>query len=234
MHYVIEMSFLGCIESSADVDAPQLLAHLLPRWVAVEERFGPPSVATCLELEAGLLPRAVKRRRAEFAAGRQCAHAACRRLGRTTNFIGIHADRSPEWPGGIAGSITHCEGFVAAAAVLAAESTWLGIDAEPAAPLPEGVASRIAFGAERAWIDQGAGPVRDRVLFCIKEAVFKAWWPVRRIWLDFEDVAVTVSSNADSFTAQVAQVPGEVLRLHGRCMVAHGLAAAVVCVAAGS
>jgi 4'-phosphopantetheinyl transferase EntD len=32
----------------------------------------------------------------------------------------------------------------------------------------------------------------DRILFCAKEAVYKAWFPLTRRWLDFADVSTTV------------------------------------------
>ena len=32
----------------------------------------------------------------------------------------------------------------------------------------------------------------DRILFCAKEVVLKAWFPLTRRWLDFADVSTTV------------------------------------------
>ena len=47
---------------------------------------------------------------------------------------------APRWPDGLAGSMTHTDGYCAAALVRATDLASLGIDAEPHRPLPEGVA----------------------------------------------------------------------------------------------
>ena len=36
-----------------------------------------------------------------------------------------------------------------------------------------------------------AGLHWDRILFCAKEATYKAWFPVTRRWLGFEDAHIT-------------------------------------------
>ena len=95
------------------------------------------------------------------------------------------------------GSITHCTGYTAAAVAWQARVWTLGIDAEPNEPLPEGVLGPTASAAEIAHLDSLA--VADprvqwgRLLFCAKEALYKAWYPVQGRWLGFEDVDVQLS-----------------------------------------
>jgi 4'-phosphopantetheinyl transferase EntD len=36
------------------------------------------------------------------------------------------------------------------------------------------------------------GPAWDRLVFCLKEVVFKVWYPLAGSWLDFDDAAVVV------------------------------------------
>ena len=77
------------------------------------------------------MAHAVPKRRAEFLAGRYCALNALTRLGVfPTDAMPVNADRSPQWPEGIVGSITHSGRY--AAAVVAHASTYggMGIDAE--------------------------------------------------------------------------------------------------------
>jgi 4'-phosphopantetheinyl transferase EntD len=33
----------------------------------------------------------------------------------------------------------------------------------------------------------------DRVLFCAKETVYKAWFPLTRSWLGFQDAVITIN-----------------------------------------
>jgi 4'-phosphopantetheinyl transferase EntD len=50
----------------------------------------------------------------------------------------------------------------------------------------------------------------DRVLFSAKEAVYKAWFPVARRWLDFLDVDLSLDLNEQTFNARLL-VPGPVV-----------------------
>jgi 4'-phosphopantetheinyl transferase EntD len=90
---------------------------------------------------------AVPARRREFRTGRACARRCLERLGRPPGPIGCGPRGEPLWPTGVVGSITHCAGLRACAVAPAAAVRALGIDAEPNAPLPDGVAEVIATAA---------------------------------------------------------------------------------------
>jgi 4'-phosphopantetheinyl transferase EntD len=106
----------------------------------------------------------------------------------------------------------------------------LGIDAEPHAPLPEGVLDAVARPEERPQLRHAAeaGVNGDRLLFCAKEAVYKAWYPLGRQILDFVDLAVALS--ADGTFAARLKVRGPVPSLSGRWAVAGDLLLAAVVV----
>lgn len=211
-----------------EVGSRSLLRRMFDPRVAVVEHFGPPLTHEAPELAAGLLRDAVASRRDEFATGRYCAREACKRLGRPCDLIGMLPGRAPAWPKGVTGSITHCRGYSAAAVCLSRHAEFLGIDAEPFEPLPPQVSDQIAFGTEKDWLDgAGASAERGRLLFCIKEAVFKAWWPVYRSWLDFSDVRVEVVAGSSSFRAAVSR-EGHSACLQGRFVIDHGLIATAV------
>jgi len=76
----------------------------------------------------------------------------------------------------------------------------------------------------------------DRLLFSAKESVYKAWYPLTRRWLGFEDARLTVDP-AGTFQAELlvdgARADGRpALRLlDGRFLVARGLVLTAVCVA---
>jgi 4'-phosphopantetheinyl transferase EntD len=208
--------------------ARRLLPRILDLRVAVVEHFGPPLTHGAPELDAGLLGEAVASRRYEFATGRYCAREACKQLGRPCDLIGVLPGRAPDWPKGLIGSITHCRGYIAAVACLSQHADFLGIDAEPLEPLPPELTDQVAFGREKDWLESADGSAeRGRLLFSIKESVFKAWWPVYGSWLDFADVTVEITAEHSSFQAFVCG-SARTTRLQGRFVVDHGLIATAV------
>ena len=87
-------------------------------------------------------------------------------------------DGAPQWPAGVVGSMTHCAGYRAAAVTRSRALAGVGIDAEPHAPLPGAVHDVILREEERSHLLTLAEARRelhwDRILFCAKEAVYKA------------------------------------------------------------
>ena len=145
--------------------------------------------------ERAAVMRAVEKRRREFATGRACAHAALAQLGLPTTPLTSTARGEPQWPAGAVGSITHTDGYCACAVARATDLLTLGIDAEPHAPLPPGVPIQsISCADELSGLERlgrGAPGVRvDRLLFSAKESVFKAWYPLTKRELDFDDAMV--------------------------------------------
>jgi enterobactin synthetase component D len=77
------------------------------------------------------LERAVRKRKAEFIAGRYCARQALWHLDGTLHAsIGIGADREPLWPEGWVGSITHAHGYASALVARRSNVRGVGIDSE--------------------------------------------------------------------------------------------------------
>jgi 4'-phosphopantetheinyl transferase EntD len=215
---------------------PPLIGALLGGPIeAVELREGEPA-DPLLPAEAALLDEVVESRRRHFAAGRHCAHRALERLGVPDAQILVGPDRAPLWPEGIVGSITHCETYAAAAVARRDDVAALGIDAEPHAPLPEGVPRLVVGEAERDWLESAGGSTCwDRVLFSAKESVFKAWSPLTDSWLGFKDAEVSLSPRDGTFRARLL-VPGPevaggpLTRLDGRFAVHDGLVLTAVAV----
>jgi 4'-phosphopantetheinyl transferase EntD len=109
------------------------------------------------------------------------------------------------------GSLTHCAGYRAAVVARQQDLVSLGIDAEPHAPLPPGVLDTVALPAEAARLAglsaDDPGTCWDRLLFCAKESVYKAWFPLAQRWLGFGEADIVVDSRGGSFTATLL-VPG--------------------------
>lgn len=220
-----------------------MLEEILPGSAAVTEVRGDIADAALFPEEQEVIGRAVEKRRREFRTGRACARAALVELGIEPQAIPSGERGAPQWPAGIVGSITHCEGYRAAALAPAVDLLTVGIDAEVDAALPDGVLGDIALPEERRGLEVLAGEEPglswDRLLFSIKESVYKAWFPLAERWLGFEDACVTIDRERGSFVASLL-VPGpelegdELSGFSGRWLARDGLLLAAIAVPVGA
>lgn len=208
-----------------------MLERILPASVTV--------VATQEDRDASLYPEeeaavehAVEKRRREFTTARACAHEALALLGHPHQPIPAGPKGEPLWPAGIVGSITHCDGYRACAVARAGDLVTVGVDVEPNQPLPDGLLGDIALPKERELLRdlslRAPGTHWDRLLFSIKESIYKAWFPLAERWLGFEDAMVSIDLQRGSFSAYLL-VPGPLLDglelrgFNGRWLAANGL-----------
>ncbi|RKR92388.1 4'-phosphopantetheinyl transferase EntD [Micromonospora pisi] len=214
-----------------------MIERLLPSSVSAVEAFDDQLPALLFPEEEALVTNAVEKRRREFATARRCAREAMAGLGLAPVALLPGPNREPRWPDGVVGSITHCDGYRAAAVARNTELLTLGVDAEPNQPLPSGVRESIALSRELVQLAEltTAEPSVhwDRLLFCAKEAVYKAWFPLARRWLDFHEARVEIEPYAGTFTATLL-VPGPVVDgtpisgFTGRWLADRGLLLAVI------
>lgn len=211
------------------------MENLLPASVVVIAVRGDDPSAYLLPEEAALFDRAVDSRIREFATARACARRALRKLGFPTAPILRGPHREPLWPSGVVGSITHCEGYRAAAVALQRDMLTVGIDAEVHDALPSGVLEQVAVEQERAWLAQAPREIHwDRLLFSAKESVYKAWFPLTGRWLGFEDAYVTFAADG-TFHAQLLISPPivcgrELTAFTGRFQIQDGLVLTAIAV----
>jgi 4'-phosphopantetheinyl transferase EntD len=191
-----------------------VIEEIVPKSAASAESFGGSLGTGLFPEEATLVARATEKRRREFTAGRECAREALSALGLAAAPILRGYRGAPQWPDGVVGSITHCTGYCAAAVARTEDLVTIGLDAEPNAPLPGGVLELISLPAERARLREltAAAPATgwDRLLFCAKEAVYKAWFPLTGQWLGFADADITIDPAESAFSARL-RVPGPVV-----------------------
>jgi 4'-phosphopantetheinyl transferase EntD len=220
-----------------------VIADILPAEVIAVEAFDDPPGVVLFPEEEAVLARAVPKRRREFTTARGCARAALAGLGLPPAPLVPGPRGAPQWPAGVVGSITHCDGYRAAAVARQQDVVTLGLDAEPAGPLPDKVIGIAASPDEQAWVRE-LGLARpdvcwDRLLFCIKESVYKAWYPLAQRWLDFKEAAVTVDPDAGTFAAALL-IPGpmvgdrELSGFTGRWMISGGLVLTAIALPASS
>jgi 4'-phosphopantetheinyl transferase EntD len=191
--------------------------------VAVDVSGADTGLDPLLPAEDAALGRVGPARRRDFTAGRHCARRALAALGFPPAPLLPGPDREPRWPDGVAGSIAHCPGYAVAVAGHRRSLRTVGVDAEPHAPLPTGVLAKVTSPAEREHL-AALPPGRhwDRILFCAKETVYKAWYPLTRRWLGFDDATVAFDPATATFAATIL-VPAPVGGFAGRFAVHGGL-----------
>jgi 4'-phosphopantetheinyl transferase EntD len=234
-----------------------MLGMILPAWVQSEECFGDPPGGVLFPEEEKVIAHAVAARRRDYTTVRSCARACLARLGYPPVPILTGVGGAPMWPDGIRGSMTHCAGYAAAAVGTTPRISTIGIDAEPDAPLPDGVLNVVATQTEQCRLPvmrpetvEGRdstdsariatqrmpdSPNWDRLLFSAKEAVYKAWFPLVGGWLDPQETEILFHPLDQTFTAMLCRdgliINGrQVHQVHGRWTRKQGILATAVVV----
>lgn len=221
------------------------ISRIVPEGVAAAELFSDPPGLKPHPQEEPLVARAVEKRRREFAGARHCARQAMQRLGVEPGPV-LRGERgAPVWPRGTVGSLTHCDGYRGAVLGYSMQVRSLGIDAEPHDTLPDGVLPAVSIDEERDWLSSAGDELHwDRLLFCAKEATYKAWFPLTGRWLGFEDAHITFARDEAADGGATASgtfhsrllVPGDttdgppLLGFDGRWLVADGLVLTAIAV----
>jgi enterobactin synthetase component D len=142
-------------------------------------------------------------RRRQFETGRRCAAQLLAMLGSPVTEVGVAPDRSPVWPAGFVGSITHKDTLLGVAVARAGEAGALGIDIEHVlSPQAAGdVESVCLIDRERA-LGRRLGVERclfATVCFSAKESLYKCLYPsVRRFFDHFAAEVVGLDMQAGS------------------------------------
>jgi 4'-phosphopantetheinyl transferase EntD len=171
----------------------ELFQALLPPAAATAELAGTGDPALLLGGERLLVRQATPLRAAEFAAGRICARHAAARFGVVDCPIGVREDRRACWPELLTGSITHTDGFCAAAVGERRRFRAIGIDAERIGAVSPDLWSQWLLPEEADWLDRLPRSVQATVatlLFSAKEAFYKCQYEVTQQWLEFRDVCL--------------------------------------------
>jgi 4'-phosphopantetheinyl transferase EntD len=180
-------------------------AHPQLRAACREIQVGDEFALTPAELRP--MDRAIASVRRASGAARIVAKALLVKLGASPRVeLTRSTSGAPQWPLGFVGSLAHDDEFAAAAV---ARTPWIlsvGIDIEPPLPLPEDLLDMIATPGERKQLKGDL--VSARLLFCMKEAVYKATNPIDGVFLEHHDVEVSLESSV-AVTAS-----GHNLRVH--------------------
>lgn len=132
----------------------------------------------------------VAKRRAEFLAGRVCAHAMLASCGVVAPVVGTGAHHQPLWPAGFIGSITHNGSYAAAVACRGDRLAGIGIDIESEIGDALSSAMEIVVSPDEiAYLGTRPGGLRFETLltlvFSAKESFFKAAFSQVNAYFDF-------------------------------------------------
>src|SRR3989442_13728549 len=135
-----------------------------------------------------------------FEMGRACAAELFAELGSGKTSVAVAADRSPVWPQGYVGSITHTDDLLGVAVARRKDFRSIGIDAEAIIP-PETTAEideLCMSGRERSLRDSVEinHQTFSSLCFSAKESFSKCLYPLHGVWFDFQDAEIA-SFDAD-------------------------------------
>ena len=196
--------------------------------------------------ERAYVSDAVPLRRAQFTDARACARNALTILtghDHTETVIGKGERGLPLFLPGVVGSLTHTTGLRAAVVARTDTLKSVGVDAEVAKPLPDGVPYAVLTARDLQHIDalqqhgqqhvqphdrdpqlSSSEKILETVVFSAKEALYKSWFPLARVFLDFSQADIKLHRDGTLTAFVHHDVASGVVprRIPGRWMVGSG------------
>lgn len=162
-----------------------------------------------IELPESLAKAALKRR-AHFLAGRYCARGALKLAGASQDVLSREIpsldDRSPVWPQGWTGSITHTDTHAAAVVAPVTALRSIGIDAESLIEprVASEIRRKLLNPSEEAFhkvdsLDPASLQRFMSVVFAAKESLFKALHPLAKTFFGFHDAELEIDLGGGVF-----------------------------------
>jgi 4'-phosphopantetheinyl transferase EntD len=180
----------------------EALVEMLPTDVACAGGTFDVSGDELFAVELRAVERAVAKRRREFRAGRIYARRALAALACPPQPLPVGPSRQVIWPPGFLGSISHSDEVCAAIVARCADYCGAGIDLESDRPLDDDGMRALIFRPEERSIAWSEGDPA-KLLFVIKEAVYKAYHPQTNCFLEFSDLSVQIDAAEQSFHAEL-------------------------------
>ncbi len=127
-----------------------------------------------------------------------------RERGVEVNVIGKGPVGEPMWPEHVSGSLAHSGDCVVAVVADAGTTAGIGVDIAAAEALPADTDDMVLVAEERKWADsvRAREAAAGRLVFCAKECVHKAIYPLSKRWLEFSDVRVDFDDQIQTFRPQ--------------------------------
>jgi 4'-phosphopantetheinyl transferase EntD len=182
------------------------IGDVLPGGAAIAGGGLDPEDGFLFPEEEVLVVRTVAKRRREFLAGRSYARRALSRLGGGATAILAEPSRAPRWPAGFTGTISHSASICAAIVARTTDIASIGLDLEGDAPLAADLVPLVCRDEDlvrRDVIERSIGADLAKVVFVVKEAFYKTYFPLVGCFLDFNDVSVTIDPGSCTFVARL-------------------------------
>lgn len=114
---------------------------------------------------------------------------------------------APTWPLGVVGSMTHSQNYRAAVVADSGTCAAIGLDAESNQTLPPEVSDIVCRAEERSMIRVLSRHEPSQpwscVIFSAKESIYKAWYPLTKAWLGFDEISVQIEHDSQTFRARL-------------------------------
>ena len=179
------------------------LARLFPhksKWVLVDDI--PSSFKLHIDEEV-LSSKMASKRLSDFKASRYCAKQVLLKLGIKEFPVLINQHRAPIWPKNIVGSLSHCKKRCLAVIAKSGEIKAIGLDVETNKPIDQEQAALICTRIDIEQFKHYPNPyIAAKIIFSVKESIFKCLHPLYRKWIDFKDVDVLLDMQSQSYTAR--------------------------------
>jgi 4'-phosphopantetheinyl transferase EntD len=157
--------------------------------------------------EAAYIRNSIPERQVEFAAGRTCARRLLSQFGITPRAIPTGRWREPIWPALMSASLTHQDNHCIAVGGWQKDLSLIGIDLATVQPLDAASAELVCTSKEMAAMKcqkVRRSPIdRSKLIFSIKEAVYKCLFPLTKKVFDFVDVAVHFDPVSDTTSIEL-------------------------------
>jgi enterobactin synthetase component D / holo-[acyl-carrier protein] synthase len=159
-----------------------------------------------------LSPRAVEKRRMEFFLGRLAAFRALRELGVAPEPVLKGKHREPLWQEGIVGAISHKADTAVAVVARKNMASGVGVDLESLdRTVNFRISTKVCTEGEQAWLLEipEEKDKRLKMLFSAKEAGFKAFFPIRQVYLGYQDAELSWNADTRRFSGVLLKGAGE-------------------------
>ncbi|MFT6733322.1 MAG: 4'-phosphopantetheinyl transferase EntD [Polaribacter sp.] len=157
--------------------------------------------------EVLLTKKMSEKRLNDFSAGRLSAKQALSKLAIYNYPILIGSNRAPLWPIQVVGSISHSKNICVSAVIQNTNSKALGIDIETIKQIDNDILLLICDETEILHLKNleksGYGSCNEnaKIIFSIKESIFKCLNPLLSCWIDFKEMQITLDFNNKRYIA---------------------------------
>lgn len=148
-----------------------------------------------------IYPNFSKKRLNEFLAGRICALNALDLLGFPQEILPIEKNKTPKWPAGITGSITHTRNKASAVVLPSVLNLFLGLDLEDifTKNIATELEGKILLKNERRFLNLENYSEIITLIYSAKESVFKAINSITFRFLDFKEIEIIELNFSSNF-----------------------------------